>query len=99
MKRFNKPPVAVYYRCSKRDFVNAMCHPHKATFTVGLWVAFSASAFFHVLHASEPASFQKEVRPLLDTFCLKCHGAEKKKGGVDFSTISSDTLAAIQRKL
>src|ERR1041384_1425246 len=31
------------------------------------------------------ASFAREVRPLLESRCGKCHGPQKKKGDVDFS--------------
>ena len=31
---------------------------------------------------------EKEVRPLLDSHCAKCHGPQKKKGDVDFSKAS-----------
>jgi len=30
--------------------------------------------------------FSREVRPLLDQHCLKCHGLEKQKGGLRFDT-------------
>jgi hypothetical protein len=29
-------------------------------------------------------NFAKEIRPLLDEYCAKCHGASKAKGGVSF---------------
>ena len=31
------------------------------------------------------ARLDKEIRPLLDSHCAKCHGGQKKKGDVDFS--------------
>src|SRR6185503_6485926 len=30
--------------------------------------------------------FSREVRPLLERHCFKCHGAEKQKGGLRFDT-------------
>src|SRR5438132_12650255 len=30
--------------------------------------------------------FSREVRPLLEKHCLKCHGPEKQKGGLRFDT-------------
>lgn len=33
--------------------------------------------------------FQNEIQPLLDTYCIKCHGGEKVKGEVDFSVINN----------
>ena len=35
-----------------------------------------------VLRGAEAADFGKDVRPVLETYCFKCHGAEKQKGGV-----------------
>ncbi len=38
-------------------------------------------------HAAAAApDFSREVRPLLDTHCVKCHGPEKQKGGLRFDT-------------
>ncbi len=31
--------------------------------------------------AARPVDFVKEIRPMLETACLKCHGPEKQKGG------------------
>ena len=36
--------------------------------------------------------FSREIRPLLETYCFKCHGAEKKKGGVQLHE-AKDLLA------
>ena len=34
--------------------------------------------------AENPAlAYEKEIRPLLDTYCFKCHGESKAKGGVN----------------
>src|SRR3954464_5532552 len=30
---------------------------------------------------SRPVDFEREVRPLLEERCVKCHGPEKQKGG------------------
>jgi hypothetical protein len=35
--------------------------------------------------ATQPDS-SREVRPLLETHCVKCHGPEKQKGGLRFDT-------------
>jgi len=32
-----------------------------------------------------------EVRPLLETYCFKCHNADKKEGGADLASITADT--------
>ena len=31
------------------------------------------------------ARFSKDVRPLLESHCFKCHGLQKKKGDIDFT--------------
>jgi hypothetical protein len=41
----------------------------------------------------------KEVRPILEASCFKCHGEKKQKGGVDFAKIADDRAAARQRKM
>ena len=41
------------------------------------------------------ADFAKEVRPMLETYCFKCHGAEKAKGGVKLHEAAD--LAALYR--
>src|SRR5437867_1479742 len=46
---------------------------------VMLAVVFTASA------APEP-DFSRDVRPLLEQHCFKCHGPEKQKGGLRFDT-------------
>jgi hypothetical protein len=34
---------------------------------------------------AESDSFEKEVRPLLKTYCVSCHNPEKKRGGLDLA--------------
>jgi PAS domain-containing protein/mono/diheme cytochrome c family protein len=34
------------------------------------------------LRSAGAVDFAKEIRPVLETYCFKCHGAEKQKGGV-----------------
>jgi cytochrome c553 len=45
------------------------------------------------------ARFRNEIRPLLQARCARCHGAEKKKGGIDFSLPFEGTSILEQRKL
>ena len=40
------------------------------------------------------ADFGKEIRPLLDTYCFKCHAGTKKKGGIVLDTVASADGAA-----
>ena len=50
--------------------------------TLALLLAAIASA--HA--ASGSPDFAREIRPLLEKHCLKCHGPEKQKGGLRFDT-------------
>ena len=36
--------------------------------------------------AAEPVNFTREVKPILESACLSCHGAEKPKGGLSIHT-------------
>ena len=40
-----------------------------------------------------PADFEKEIRPILSEYCLKCHSTEKQKGDIDLERFSSLTEA------
>ena len=45
---------------------------------------------FAALTASEAVpDYAKEVRPVLETYCFKCHADGKKKGGVTFDAVKS----------
>ena len=37
--------------------------------------------------------FDKEIKPLLATYCVKCHGPDKQKGDLNLSTIANDEAA------
>ncbi len=47
-------------------------------------LAAPASAF-----AADPIDFQKQVKPILEVNCLKCHGPEKPKGGLALTTLAA----------
>ncbi|MEN9573918.1 MAG: hypothetical protein RL514_1773 [Verrucomicrobiota bacterium] len=49
--------------------------------------------------AASAASFAKDIRPVLEAHCSKCHNAEKRKGGVDFSSVADESSIARQRKM
>src|SRR3954471_9421232 len=36
--------------------------------------------------AAEPVDFTKQIKPILEQNCLKCHGEEQKKGGLRLHT-------------
>ena len=37
-----------------------------------------------------PGGFQKQIRPVLEANCFKCHNAEKHKGGIDLAGLADD---------
>jgi hypothetical protein len=45
--------------------------------------------------ADAPADFDGKIRPLLDTYCVKCHGGEKVKSDVDLGKFKD--VVSIQR--
>jgi mono/diheme cytochrome c family protein len=46
-----------------------------------------------------PADFPTQIRPLLQQHCFKCHGPDKKKAEIDFSTIPDEKTASKNRRL
>jgi hypothetical protein len=51
-----------------------------------------------VVMAAE-SSFIKDVKPLLDTYCVACHSAEKKKADLDLTIYKDDSSASKATKL
>src|SRR5277367_767656 len=53
------------------------------------------------LTGAEPTSvdYEKDIKPLLSTYCYKCHGAEKHKGDLNLSTISNNEKAHQSAKI
>jgi Protein of unknown function (DUF1588)/Protein of unknown function (DUF1592)/Protein of unknown function (DUF1585)/Protein of unknown function (DUF1595)/Protein of unknown function (DUF1587)/F5/8 type C domain len=67
---------------------------------VGAVVVWVASAFgIQSARAAEDVSFQKQIAPVLQDRCGKCHAGDKRAGDVSFSGIGDDKAAARQRKL
>ena len=51
------------------------------------WLALAA-----VTAAEEPVSYEKDVKPLIAKYCLRCHSGDRPKGGLSldgFSTVAS----------
>src|SRR5436189_153330 len=44
------------------------------------------------------ARFAYDVRPLLRSHCVKCHGLQKKKGGIDFLDLEDGAAALRERR-
>jgi len=44
-------------------------------------------------HAAAGPEYVKDVKPLLETYCFKCHGNGKKKGGVDLQAFTTADAA------
>lgn len=53
-----------------------------------LRISFAFSLFILAMHA-QPVDFVREVKPILETACLSCHGSEKPKGGLAIHTRSA----------
>jgi Protein of unknown function (DUF1592)/Protein of unknown function (DUF1588)/Protein of unknown function (DUF1587)/Protein of unknown function (DUF1585)/Protein of unknown function (DUF1595)/Planctomycete cytochrome C len=65
--------------------------------TVGLmWATIGAR---HCAAAEPGAGFDKDIQPLLKTYCFQCHGPEKAKGDVNFSTFAGDGVVERDPKL
>ncbi len=58
--------------------------------------AVSLSLFSGFVRASDQADYQKDIRPLLESHCFKCHGPDKQRGNVDLSPFADEK--AIQSK-
>src|SRR3954470_15432424 len=56
-------------------------------------------SFCYPAHAdpapASPATYEKDVRPLLETYCYKCHGPAKTKGDVNLARFAD--VPSIQR--
>ena len=65
---------------------------------VALLLAFSAGASA-AGPPTPPPTFDRDVRPLLGAFCVRCHGKTKPRGGVDLASLSGEKALPQQYKL
>ncbi len=63
-----------------------------AVATLGVLLSTVASPIALAAGPTSP-DYVKDVKPLLDTYCFKCHGNGKKKGGVDLQAFASPEAA------
>ncbi len=56
------------------------------------WLAFAATFLFasgRLAPAAAPPDYAKDVKPLLESYCFKCHANGKKKGNVALDTFTT----------
>ena len=60
--------------------------------------ALLAAIVLGLIREARGQDFDREIRPILDAHCLKCHGKEKPKGGVDLARFTklSDVVADLK---
>jgi formylglycine-generating enzyme required for sulfatase activity len=51
------------------------------------YVLAAAAAGFSTVIAADKVDFAKDVKPILEKHCLRCHGTEKPKGGLVLTTL------------
>src|SRR2546429_266879 len=59
-----------------------------------------ATALARSTNAATSVDFTKEVKPILELYCVKCHGVERPKGGLRLDTLEGaikggDTASAL----
>jgi hypothetical protein len=63
----------------------------RTVFTLAIVVA-SCGLSTSFAEDSARADFEKDIRPILQKFCVRCHGPEEQNGRIRFDTISTDLL-------
>ena len=53
-------------------------------------LAVAAATILHAVDSHIDGPFGSDIQPLLEQYCIKCHGGEKVKGDVDFTTIATN---------
>ena len=87
---------------SKTESVSLSINTSKLKITVGpsmlsrlsrflfIILALPAATILHAVDSHIDGPFGSDIQPLLEQYCIKCHGGEKVKGDVDFTTIATD---------
>lgn len=63
---------------------------------LGTWLI---SGLLPISLTAGEASFTKDVKPLLETYCVSCHNTEKKKADLDLTIFKDDNAAGRATKL
>ncbi len=54
----------------------------RARFQLLFTVTLASIGAASVARAADPIDFEKQIKPILETTCIRCHGPEKPKGGL-----------------
>ena len=72
-------------RCNNRQEAGSWARcVHAASFLCVAWLCASSSQ-------AQPPRFEKDVAPILRDHCIKCHGGEARKGGLDLRSVDAMT--------
>ena len=59
---------------------------------VSFFLVFAAlTAALHLAAAEQKLTFTRDIQPLLDQYCYKCHGPTKPKGGINLQQFKDET--------
>ena len=48
------------------------------------------AGIFEIASAETSLTFDRDIQPVLDKYCLKCHGPEKPKGGINLAQVKNE---------
>jgi hypothetical protein len=58
------------------------------------WLAWGMAT----LAGAAPATFQKDIKPILDAYCVKCHSSDKPKGDLSLEHLNGDLSPGPERQ-
>ena len=85
--------LALWRRCGSVFAVSSI--PPAFTFASALFIAALFIGTPAASAADEAAIFDTQIRPLIKTYCLKCHSTEEQEGDLDLEVFTS--LAEVKR--